>query len=175
MKLAHDWQFNENYYPAGTDVPWYYVYPFFLVHMLMFGTFGFMSVYAAKEPNLWFIYGWNGFALFVYTMLYNHLFGLDEVKWMLINALLGIVGIYTQLGWFLSLFGKQISDYPFHLQVAPFLYFIFYTFLIRHAVLDLFKAHSNTSKRKKTEYGYIAMSLAVSAGAYLLTNMGKFG
>ena len=71
---------------------------------------------------------------------------------------------------FLSLFGKHIGDYPLRYQVIPFLYFIFYTFLIRHAILDLFNAHSNESKRKKVEFGYVAMSLAVSAGSYLLSH-----
>jgi len=174
MKLAKDFQFNDAFYPAGEDVPWYYVYPFFLVHMLMFGTFCFMSVYAAKQPNLWFIYGWNGLALFVYTVFYNALFGLDEVKWMFINATLGIVGVYTQVGWLLSVFGKHISDYPLRFQIAPFLFFIFYTFLIRHAVLDLFNAHESKHKRKRVEFGYVAMSLAVSASSYFLTDLSLF-
>ena len=170
MKLAHDLTYNEKFYPAGEDVPWYYVYPFFLVHILFMGSFGFLSVYLLKEPHLLLIYGFNGFAIFIYTGFYNYLFGLDQVRWMFINALLGIVGIYTQLGWLLSLFGKHIGDYPLRYQVGPFLFFIMYTFLLRHAILDLFNAHSNESKRKIVEFGYVTMSLAVSVGSYFLIN-----
>ena len=80
MKLAKDFQFNDGYFPAGTDVPWYYVYPFFLVHMLIFCGTGFLSVYAAKEPNPWFIYGFNGFAIFV---------SIRQTYWGLSTALSG--------------------------------------------------------------------------------------
>lgn len=51
----------------------------------------------------------GGIAILMYTMFYFAMSGRNEVKWMFINAGLGIFGIYTQIGWFLSLVGKMLA------------------------------------------------------------------
>ena len=100
------------------------------------------------------------------------MFGRDEVKWMFINAALGIFGIYTQIGWILAIFGKNVDDYPAYVHVIPVLYFVLYTFLLRYAFLDILGARQNDSRRKKVEIGYIAVSLAIYGGTYLVEHAG---
>jgi len=168
MKLRGSLTMNGNRYNEGDEVPWYSIYPFFLLHMLAFGGSGFFMAYAAKRPDTLFLYAHGGFAILIYTIFYITIFGLDEVKWMFINAGLGLLGIYTQMGWLLSLFGKRIGDYPLSSHVIPFLYYTLYTFLIRHALLDLTQAHEDEDKKQKVEYSYIAVSIAVSLASYYL-------
>lgn len=88
------------------------VYPFFLFHMLLFGGSGFYMAYADKGPSIFFLYLHGGIAILGYSVFYLAMFGRDEIKWMLINAVLGLFGIYTQIAWILALFGKHIDDYP---------------------------------------------------------------
>lgn len=168
MKLEGDISINHGKYAKGTNISWYIIYPFFLVHMLMFGLSGFIMAYANDGPPLLFLYAHGGIAIFVYTVFYLTIFGRDEVKWMFINAGLGVLGIYTQIGWLLSLFGKEVSDYPAYRHVTPFLYFILYTFLIRNAVLDLMKARDNETRRKRVEYVYVAVTTAIYVVSYFL-------
>jgi hypothetical protein len=78
------------------------------------------------------------------------------------------VGIYSQIGWLLSLFGKRIADYPFYVHVIPFLYFVLYTFLVRHAVLDITQAREDPKKGKLVGYCYIAASIAFYLVTYYL-------
>ena len=66
----------------------------------------------------------------------NHT-GRDAVAWMFINAALGILGIYSQIGWILGLSGRNAGDYPWYVHAIPVLYFVLYTFLLRQIVLDL--------------------------------------
>jgi len=159
---------NGQTYAKGTEVPWHKVYPFFLVHMLVFGGSGFFMAYSKSHPPVIFLYLHGGLAVTIYAVLYLVVFGRDEVKWMFINAMLGLLGIYTQIGWLLSLFGKRISDYPLSVDVIPFLYFVLYTFLLRHAVLDLTQSRENPKRKKLIEYCYIALSVAVYATSYYL-------
>ncbi|MBI2437782.1 MAG: hypothetical protein HYV36_03080 [Lentisphaerae bacterium] len=168
MKLYGDISINNQTYTAGTDIPWYKIYPFFLVHMLMFGGSGFFMAYADRHPPVLFLYLHGGFAIVIYTFFYLTIFGRDEVKWMFINAGLGLLGIYSQIEWLLSLFGRKVGDYPVYVHVIPFLYFVLYTFLIRHAVLDILQAREDDTRKKKVEYVYIAMSVAVYVISYFL-------
>jgi hypothetical protein len=147
MKTHGNILLGNKFYPKGTEIPWYKVYPIFLAHMLVFGGSGFYLAYGTSRPPLLFLYLHGGFAITIYTALYLVIFGLDEVKWMFINASLGIIGIYSQIGWILSLFGKKIVDYPLYVHVVPFLYFVLYTFLIRHAVVDITQSRDNPTRR----------------------------
>ncbi len=162
MKLQGAITLNGRSYAKGSDVPWYAVYPFFMVHMLVFGGSGFMMAYATRPAPLLFLYAHGGFAIAIYTVFYLTLFGRDDVKWMFINAGLGVLGIYGQMGWLLSKFGRNIGDYPLSRSVIPFLYFVLYTFLLRHALLDLTGAREDDEKKSKVEYSYVAVSILVS-------------
>ncbi len=161
MKIHGNLTMNNKRYAKGSEIPWYSVYPFFLIHMLAFGASGFAMAYAKNGPPVAFLYAHGGIAIFVYTIFYLAIFGLDEVKWMFINAGLGLLGIYTQIGWILSLFKKEIGDYPIHVHVIPFLYFVLYTFLLHQAVLDITHSRGDAPKKNRVEFGYIAISVAV--------------
>jgi hypothetical protein len=162
MKLHGGMTINGRAYASGADIPAVFVYPFFLVHMLAFGVSGFVMAYAGVPLEIVYMHG--GIAILVYIVFYLAIFGRDEVKWMFINAGLGLFGIISQIDWLLSLFGRRVADYPVYVHVIPFLYFVLYTFLIRHAVLDILGAREDEAKRSRVEYGYIG----VSVGLYLL-------
>ncbi|MFL6550947.1 MAG: hypothetical protein ACJ8OJ_19810 [Povalibacter sp.] len=161
MKLKTPLTINGKEYRAGEDVRWTLIYPFFLLHMGMFGGSGFFMAYADKPPPIAFLYAHGGIAICVYVVFYLSIFGREEVKWMLINAALGVFGIYTEMGWMLSLFGKSLSNYPLYLHVIPFLYYVLYTFLLRQAVLDITGARDDEAKRINVERCYIGGSLSI--------------
>ena len=167
MKLKSAIKINGRTYEAGSDLPWYSVYPFFLVHMFMFGGSSFLMAYTSEPPPLVFIYAHGGIAILVYTIFYLSIFGRDEVKWMFINAGLGALAIYTQIGWLLSLFGKNIADYPLPLHVTPFLYYVLYTYLLRQALLDLAGAREDEVRRRQVDNAYVALSVILSFAAWL--------
>jgi hypothetical protein len=165
MKMHGSVTFNGRPYSSGDEIPAAFVYPFFLIHMLAFGGAGFVMAYSGVPIEIVFMQG--GIAILVYVIFYLVIFGLDEVKWMFINAGLGLLGIVSQINWLLSLFGKHVADYPAYVHIIPVLYFVLYTFLIRHAVVDLFGVRDDEAKRSKAELGYIGATLAF----YLFTHM----
>ena len=166
MRLHGSITVNGRPYSAGDEIPGLFVYPFFLVHMLAFGLSGFLLAYSDAPVEFVFMHG--GIAILVYTIFYLAIFGRDEVKWMFINAGLGIFGLVSQIDWILSLFGKHVGDFRWYVHVVPFLYFVLYTFLIRHALLDLLGARDDDAKRARVEYGYIGASVAFYLAAHLL-------
>lgn len=165
MKLHGSIKINNKQYEAGDEVPWHAVYPFFMLHMLAFGGSGFVMAYATPNASALFLYLHGGFAVLIYTLFYFTIFGRDEVKWMFINAFLGFLGIYTQMGWILALFDKNISSYPLHIHVIPFLYFVLYTFLLRQAVIDLTHSREDEARLKRVDYGFSG----ILAGSYILS------
>ena len=138
-----------------------FVYIIFLIHMLGFGLLGFYLAYGKPYTNIIELYLIGGFAIYIYIWFYIGLFGLDTVKWIFINSLLGLFGIYAQRDWALSLFGKSASDYSIFVHVIPFTFYILYTFLIRRALLDLTNCIGDCKKKKVVEMLYIAISIAV--------------
>lgn len=167
MKLHGAMSINGRAYVSGDDIAWTSVYPFFLLHMLAFGGSAFLMAYSAGVPAE-MLYMQGAIAIVVYVVFYLTIFGRDEVKWMFINAGLGLLGIYSQMTWLLSLFGKRVADYPVYVHVIPFLYFVLYTFLIRHAVLDILGAREDDTKRRRVEYGYVGASVVVYLLAHFL-------
>jgi hypothetical protein len=143
------------------DKAGWFIYPFFGIHMLMFGVSGFLMAYAADGPELMFLYMHGGIAIVVYMLFYLVIFGLDEVRWMLANAALGILGIYSQIGWILERFGKRIDDYPWQVHVVPFLYYVLYTFLLRQFLLDVTHSRDNPHRRRWVNNAYVIVSLLV--------------
>ena len=145
----------------------WFIYPFFGIHMLMFGLSGFFMAYAMQGPDLVFVYMHGGIAILVYMVFYLTIFGREEVQWMLINAGLGILGIYSQIGWILARFGKDIEQYSWKVHVVPFLYYILYTFLLRQFLLDLTRSRDNPTRKKLVDAVYVIGSLVVY-GSFLL-------
>lgn len=142
----------------------WFIYPFFAVHMLMFGLSGFFMAYSADGAALMFLYMHGGIAIFVYMIFYLTIFGRDEVRWMLTNAALGILGIYAQIDWILARFGKSASDYSWKVHLIPFLYYVLYTFLLRQFLLDLTNSRENPARRDWVNRAYVVISLAVYVG-----------
>jgi hypothetical protein len=167
-KLHGEIKIGDRVYRRGEAAPWKFIYPFFLVHMLMFGGSGFFMAYGDKAAPVGFLYMHGGIAIVVYMAFYLAIFGRDEVKWMLINAALGVWGITGEMDWLLSFFGKTLSSYPLHVHVIPFLYYVLYTFLLRQAVLHWTGAGADEAKAKAVNRGYVAVSLAVYTGFHLL-------
>lgn len=122
MKLHADMTINGRQYSKGDQVSWLMVYPFFFVHMAAFGGSGFFMAYTSDGPPVAFLYAHGGIAITVYLIFYLVIFGRDEVRWMFINAGLGLLGIYVEIDFILTLFGTTLADYPPHVHVIPFLY-----------------------------------------------------
>lgn len=161
MKAKRDITMNGKVIRQGEPMPMLFIYPFFLVHMGMFGLSGFLMAYAADDVELMFLYLHGGIAIFVYLVFYLAIFGRDEVKWMLINAGLGFLGIWIEIETILSWFGKELSDYSPWVHVTPFLYYILYTFLVRQMLLDLTGSRDKPGRKRAVEMLYVLGSLAV--------------
>ena len=167
MKARSDINIDGKLYRKGSHFPWYFLYPFFLVHMLAFGGSGFFMAYSNDGPDLGFLYMHGGIAITVYLVFYLAIYGVDEVKWMFINSALGLFGIYAQIDLILSLFDKQASDFPVSVHVIPFLYYVLYTFLLYQMVLDVTGARKNPDKKRIVEAAYVVISLVVYGLIYL--------
>jgi hypothetical protein len=167
-KLHSDLTIGDRVYRRGEAVPWKFIYPFFLVHMLVFGASGFFMAYKGSPASVGFLYMHGGIAIFVYMTFYFVIFGREEVRWMLINAALGVWGISAEMDWLLSFFGKTLSSYPLYVHVIPFLYYVLYTFLLRQAVLQWTGAREDEARARVVNRGYVAVSLIVYTGFHLL-------
>ena len=158
---------NNRRVDTGEVMPWFFVYPFFGVHMLMFGVSGFLMAYSSDGPDVTFLYLHGGFAIFVYIIFYLVIFGLDKVRWMLINAALGLYGIYAQIDWILSRFGKSADDFPWYVHVIPFGYYVLYTFLLYQFVLQVSGANRHPGRKTMVEVIYVVASLVIYTWLYL--------
>ncbi len=161
MKLHSDITVNGKLIRKGEPMPMLFIYPFFLVHMGMFGFSGFFMAYGADDVELAFLYLHGGIAILAYLVFYLAIFGRDEVKWMLINAALGFLGIWVEIETILGWFGKELSDFPVAVHVTPFLYYILYTFLLRQMLLDLTRSRDNPGRKRLVEVLYVFGSLLV--------------
>jgi len=161
VKLHGAITINGKKYEAGDTLPWYFIYPFFLIHMGGFGLSGFFLAYTDDSPGLLFLYLHGGFACMIYLIFYLAIFGADRVRWMFINAGLGLFGIYAQIDLILSWFGKQASDFSPFVHAIPFFYYVLYTFLIHQMVLDLTRSRGDSARRRVIDALYIAISLLV--------------
>lgn len=167
MKAHSKITVNGKVYPKGSMMPWYMIYPFFLIHMLMFGLSGFYMAYSGDGPDLAFLYMHGGLAIFVYVIFYFAIFGVDEVKWMFINAALGLFGIYAQIDLILSLFGKQAEDFSWQVHLIPFLYYVLYTFLLYQLILEVSGARKSAVRKRIVEGVYVIGSITVYSLIYL--------
>lgn len=166
MKMHSDITINNKHYPKGSHIPWYMIYPFFMIHMLMFGASGFFLAYS--EADVLFLYMHGGLAILVYIIFYFTIFGVDQVRWMFTNAALGLLGIYSEIDWILSLFNKHVEDFKWYVHIIPFLYYILYTFLLRQAIIDMTSSRDNATRMRVINVFYVMASLMIYM--YLLLN-----
>lgn len=146
------------------------VFPLFLVHMLVFGFLGFMMAYGGIGVSVGVLYVYGAMAILIYLVFYLVIFGLDKVKWMFINAALGLFGIYAQIDGILSLFDKSVADFPWYVHVIPIIYYVLYTFLLYQLVLYLTGASKNPQRQRLVEILYVVISIAVYGGLLLTSN-----
>jgi len=170
MRLHGDITINGKLYPAGSEISGWKIYPFFLLHMGVFGASGFVLAYVDTDAPVLFLYAHGGFALLIYLVFYHSLFGRDEVRWMFINAGLGSFGIYVELRWILALLDTDIASFAPTVHVIPFMYYIMYTFLLRQAVLDLTGSREDPARRRMAGRAYVVISILVYLVIYLLGN-----
>jgi hypothetical protein len=142
----------------------WFIYPFFLLHMAMFGGSGFLMAYADDGPPVLFMFAHGGIAISAYVVFYLNIFGRDAVQVMFTNAALGLFGIYAQIGWILEYFGKDIGNYPWYRHLTPFLYYVLYTFLLWQLVVDLTRSRDNPSGRSAWKWATWWFRSACTAG-----------
>jgi len=136
--------------------------------MLIFGGMGFALTYStAPNINTSALYGTAMIGITVYLFFYIIFFGLHTVKWIFINATLGIFGIYSEIRFYLNLFDKNISDFPWHAHIIPFTYYVLYTFMIHRAVLTFSGANNNPKRKKVVDIAYICISVIIYFIIYL--------
>ncbi len=112
------------------------IYLFFLVHMFGFGSSGFFLAYDTNTIYLMALMH-GGIAIFVYIIFYIAIFGLDAIKWMVINAIIGISQTYYIIDSIGGVFINNWSfdNYPFYRHIIPAIYIVLYTFLVRRFIL----------------------------------------
>lgn len=167
MKLRSSMTINGRRYAAGDEVSPWAIYPFFLLHMGIFGVSGFLMAYAADDVPLAMLYLHGGIAIAVYVVFYLVIFGLDEVRWMFINAGLGLFGIWAEIDYLLGWFGKTLADFPPWVHLTPFLYYILYTFLLRQMLLDVTRSRDDPVRKRRVETAYVLVSLTLYATLWL--------
>lgn len=162
MRLHDYLTINGKTYRKGKLVPWFKIYPFFLVHILIFGLPVFGGAYLPKTfviESVIFYHLLGGFAALVYVQFYQAMFGRDAVKWMFIEGALSSFGIYAVVGASLTLIGRDIHDYPLYRHVLPFIFYVLYAFLLRQAFLDITKSREDKARRRIAELFYVGISL----------------
>lgn len=139
--------------------------------MLLFGAAGFAMAYQGDADALEFSYVHGGIAIFVYLIFYLCIFGFEQIKWMVINAMLGLYGISVEINWILNAaFDKSVNDFSYHHHIMPFIYYVLYTFLLRQGLLDMFKAHLSETRRQIVNTVYVAVSLLIYSILYWVLN-----
>lgn len=146
-------------------MPWYFIYPFFLLHMGGFGGIGFAMAYANKELLLQLLIG--GLAILCYVLVYIATFGVDRVRWMFINAALGIFGVYAQIGWILNRFGLDAADYTPLQHAIPFMYYVMYTFLLHQMIIDMTGSRSRPMRQRIVNGLYVGGSVAIYGSIWM--------
>lgn len=158
---------NGKKYEKGSYISPWKIYPFFLIHMAGFGESGFAMAYFTNTPTSFlFIHG--GFAVLIYLVFYVAIFGVDEVKWMFINSLLGIFGVYSEIRILLSWAGKDINSFPIYVHVIPFLYYILYMFLLRQIFIEVTGSRADNARSEKVSYIYLFVSLLIYIPIFII-------
>lgn len=162
MKIHGNLTILEVYYPKGSEVPWYKVYPLFSIHVGVMGAGCFAMTYLPKTTDLssyLFSVVFGCFGIILYLSFYLRLFGLDEIKWMFINAAIGIYGLWIELGILLSLIGRNINEFQWYMHSIPAIFWVLYTFLIRQCFLDMTGAREIKRRAKLVNILYAALSI----------------
>jgi len=133
--------------------------------MGIFGGSSFALAYFS-EVNLTVVYLHGGFSACVFFLSYNSIFGIDEVKWMLIDAFLGVFGLYSEI---LSWAGREISSFPVQVHVVPFMHYVLYTSWLRQVVIEVANCRPDKDRGEKVSCVYLALSLGFYSFIFLVS------
>jgi hypothetical protein len=150
-------------FEPGDEVSALDVYPFFFLFLLVPGAGTFALAYGSETPDVGSAYAVGIFIVCFFLVGYLTIFGRDEVKWMLINAALGIFGIFGQISWVMStFFFKSIDDFPWYVHAMPVLVYVLFTFLVRQALLDLLGGRDNEARARAAATLHVVVSVALT-------------
>jgi hypothetical protein len=148
--------------PVTTISPIFF-YIFFLFHSWIFAISWFMIFYTGQMPLFGFLHWW--IAIFVYLSLYSAVFWKEEIRNMLIGALIWALQIYSwlELIWSSLInetwYYKTFASMPLYYHIVPGLYFIMYTFLLKNAMIDLIWARNNPERSNIANWTFYIISL----------------
>lgn len=146
-------------------------YAFFLAHSgaftaaALFLAYGDVDQAFPQLPALYFVglgYLALGLPLYVYA------FGIDEGRWLVINTVIGFVGITAEIRLLVSFLSRSFDDFGWHIHAAPFFMYVLFTFLSRQLVLDLCDARGKPARKQRVEWTFVALSLLAYGAIHLL-------
>ena len=169
MKLKTDIGIGHKTYRKGSHLPWFRVYGLFLFTIAAIFWVVFDIIYLQRDSDLGFVLFFGLFIPALYLLAYRSIFGITEVRWLIINSAIGIIGIITELDWVLSyLYDKNLSDFPIYYHIIPCAHYILLTFVLRQAVIDTFNSRDNKARRKYVNLGFVLVTLTVYITFYFI-------
>lgn len=103
------------------------------------------------------------------TSVYYIFFKFDNLKWLFKNTLIGIIGIWFELGLILTLMGKDIYDYPFYCHIIPIWFYAIYISVIRINRIDRANARRDKKQKVKIENKITRRTLVVHAIFFVIS------
>ena len=142
------------------------IYLFFLAHMAAFGTATFHITY---HKQLGDVYSVGVISLLTYVLFYLIMFGVDEILWLVITSVLGLLMIKSWLGTLALPFipdpataGDRIltdfDDFPARRHILPGAFLVMYTFMLRNMLIDVLGARFNPRRDRYVGWMFVAIS-----------------
>lgn len=142
----------------GND-PWF-IYIFLVLHGAVFTSVSFYLIYwADKSEDPYFGYIWGGIGAIVYSIIYFGLFAKEKLLWAFINgtiAFFQILSIRKSNSFF-----EELESLPWYTHIVPIIYFVLYTFLLRHICLKISSAISPKFGIKIGNTGFVLINIGV--------------
>ena len=167
MKLKTDISIGSNTYSKGSYLHWSKVYGFFTVIIALHFWLVFDITYIQQDIVLGFTLCFGIFLPVLYLLAYRSIFGLAEIRWLIVNSIIGIIGVLAELDWVLSYFyDKSLSDFNVFFHIIPCVHYIMFTFVLRQAVIDSFHARYNLKRREYVNLGFTLISTILYVALY---------
>ena len=156
---------NDPMTPASTRLG---IHLFFLAHMAVFGTGTFYLAYNVQQGD---IYSAGVIALITYVPFFLILFGVDEILWLVVTSVLGLLMIY---GWLEILAQPFIPDpntahkwiitdfdkFPASRHILPGTFLVMYEFMLRNLLIDALGARHDPRRNRLVGWLLLAISCA---------------
>jgi len=151
------------------------LYVFFLAHMMVFGTLTFYMTYHQQAGDAYTV---GTIAILVYVPFYLILFGPDEILWLVIGSVLGLLMIY---GWLETLaqpfipapgtvddvFITDFHEFPVGRHILPGAFLVMYEFTLRNLLIDLLGARHNQRRSRYVGWVFVVISVCQILLAWL--------